>query len=182
MKVYTKGGDRGETSLASGRRVRKDHAPIEAYGTVDELNAFCGLLAAEISSKEIYGELSRIQNGLFNVGAQLARDNAKMDSYPEISQEDIDFLETAIDAYDSRIAPLRHFILPGGSKSIALCHVCRTVTRRAERRVISLEVETPEIERIIIFLNRLSDYFFILARYCAHIDGVEEIKWQPKTV
>lgn len=178
MKIYTKGGDRGETSLVSGARVRKDDIRIEAYGTVDELNSFCGLLAAKNDIPQIKAELSYIQNCLFNVGSILAKDNVVMDGYPQVTEKDVSRLEEFIDEHNGQLKPLKHFIIPGGSENIAFCHICRTITRRAERRVIAIESINKEIDIIVIFLNRLSDYFFILARYFTSMAGLPEIKWR----
>ncbi len=180
MKIYTKGGDRGETSLVTGRRVRKDDALIEAYGTVDELNAFCGLLVTATDHEVIVGELGFVQNCLFNIGSILARDNADIKDFPVITQTHTEHLERAIDRHNSVLKPLRNFILPSGSKAIALSHICRTITRRAERKVVALEADTEDIGLVLIFLNRLSDYFFILARSFARIEGVEEVPWNAQ--
>ena len=178
MKIYTKGGDQGETSLYGGRRVLKDNLRIEAYGTVDELNAFIGLLAANV--KEAHADfLLKIQNNLFNCGSSLAADPLKKLDTPSISEKDIGQIESEIDNMTSRLEPLKYFILPGGSQEISYAHMCRTVCRRAERRVISLNREEEVDPLIIKFLNRLSDYFFVLARKICSDQGHEDIPWKP---
>ena len=180
MKIYTKGGDKGETSLASGRRIEKFNELIEAYGTVDELNAFVGDLMSSCRILLINDELARIQYLLFNVGSILARDGVKSDSYPTIVEANITELEHWIDQYAEVLEPMTSFILPSGSHTIAKAHICRTVCRRAERRVLAIEGEINDHDLLIIYLNRLSDYFFTLARYFATIEGVEEYLWNAE--
>ncbi|MCL4127404.1 UNVERIFIED_CONTAM: hypothetical protein GTU68_017564 [Idotea baltica] len=180
MKIYTKGGDKGETSLASGRRVEKFNNLIEAYGTVDELNAFVGDLMSSCSILLINEELARIQYLLFNVGSILARDGVESDSYPTLMEANVSELEQWIDQYTEVLEPMTAFILPSGSPTISKAHICRTVCRRAERRVLVIEGEINSHDLIIIYLNRLSDYFFTLARYFATIEGVEEYLWNAE--
>lgn len=177
MKIYTKTGDEGTTSLFGGRRIAKDDLRIEAYGTVDELNSFIGLLMASFDDKNQKEILTGVQNRLFAIGAALATDPDKSTASSDIHESDIEILENAMDNMDQLLPPLRNFILPGGDTSIANAHVCRTVCRRAERRVISLSSASSVDQRIIIYLNRLSDYFFILSRYLSHIHQVAEIPW-----
>lgn len=181
MKIYTKGGDKGETGLFGGERVSKDSLRIETYGTVDELNSFIGLAVVEIKDYEVKKLLERIQNTLFILGSDLsAPDNVKDKSHniPRISKLNYEEIEKEIDKFDSRLGELKNFILPGGSKSAALLHICRTICRRAERRVVALNNAVNISPDIIIFLNRLSDLFFVLARYENKISGIEDIEWQ----
>lgn len=182
MKIYTKGGDKGETGLFGGERVPKDSIRIEAYGTIDELNSFIGLTIIEIKDQEVKELLNRIQNNLFTLGSDLAApDNEKNKKHniPRIKESHFGEIEKEIDKFDSRMEELRNFILPGGCKSSALLHICRIICRRAERRVVTLSNGVNLNPEIIIFLNRLSDLFFVLARYENKISGIEDIKWQP---
>ena len=182
MKIYTKGGDKGETGLFGGERVPKDSIRIEAYGTIDELNSFIGLTIIEIKDQEVKELLNRIQNNLFTLGSDLAApDNEKNKKHyiPRIKESHFEEIEKEIDKFDSRMEELRNFILPGGCKSSALLHICRAICRRSERRVVTLNNGVNLSPEIIIFLNRLSDLFFVLARYENKISGIEDIKWQP---
>jgi len=187
MKVYTKTGDKGTTLLIGGTRVPKHDIKIDAYGTVDELNAYLGLLRDKIAS--IYqDELIQIQNRLFTLGSFLALDpdkaklsngKARLDIKP-ITQVDIDFLEHRIDTMDQSLSPMTHFVLPGGHEQVSICHICRTVCRRAERKATLLNELSPVPENLITYLNRLSDYLFVLARKLSMDLKVEEIPWIPK--
>ncbi len=177
MKIYTKSGDQGTTSLVSGRRVDKDEILLEAYGTVDELNSFIGLLIAEDMSSILNLQFNTIQNKLFNIGSILAKDGLDLEDYPTIADQDVLQLEQWIDEHNENLSPLTNFILPSGSKAIALAHVCRTICRRAERRTIAIDSPVDSVEVIIQYLNRLSDYFFICARHIARIQKVEEVNW-----
>ena len=177
MKIYTKTGDTGTTSLASGRRVSKDELLIEAYGTVDELNSFIGLLIVELQIESANEQLLIIQNLLFNIGSLLAKDQLKMKEYPSISLNDITTMEGWIDEWDKVLSPLANFILPGGNKSMAIAHICRTICRRAERRVVALQGEVEDHELITQYLNRLSDYFFIMARVISKKEDIAETLW-----
>lgn len=179
MKIYTKTGDDGTTSLYGGKRISKDDIRIESYGTVDELNSFIGLLSAQISMQESVARLIEIQKTLFNIGSQLANDPDKPLHVPTVTEEDIKVLETDIDTMNLELEPLKTFILPGGSMAIGTAHVCRTICRRAERRVIHLSKEGPIPDHIVQYLNRLSDYFFVLSRYIAYKTDTEELKWLP---
>ena len=181
MKIYTKGGDKGETGLFGGERVSKDSPRIEAYGTVDELNSFIGLALIEAKDKEVKKLLEKIQNTLFVLGSDLsAPDNEKNKSHniPRISKINYVEIEKEIDKFDASLDGLRNFILPSGSKSAALLHICRTICRRAERKVVALNNIVNLNHDIIILLNRLSDLFFVLARYENKISGIEDVKWQ----
>lgn len=176
MKIYTKTGDKGKTSLYGGTRISKSHSRITAYGNIDELNSFIGLLLEYIpdNKKEL---LLKIQNELFVQGSHLAAGNDHDYKLPEFNENLVAELEQDIDAMNEELDPLKHFILPGGSKGISYAHVCRTITRRAERGVVALALEENVPDEVVVFLNRLSDYFFILARYIAKKEKVNEIKW-----
>lgn len=179
MKIYTKGGDKGKTSLYGGTRISKSHFRIDSYGHVDELNSFLGLLINKIPSSDQEDLLNRIQQQLFVIGSHLAAGNDHDFTLPVIEPHFITDLELAIDKMNEELETLKHFVLPGGSESISLAHVCRTVTRRAERGIVALN-EHEAVEAIIIqYMNRLSDYFFILSRYIAKLEDVDEVKWIP---
>ena len=178
--VYTRGGDSGMTSLVGGQRVKKNDIRIEAYGTIDELNSVIGLVAAcpGIPSEET-DNLRYIQNKLFNLGGYLAcrPDEGTYRLEPGISREDVEKLENLTDIYDSGLEPFRTFILPGGSQAAATCHLARTVCRRAERRILDLADTGAEIDPVALkFVNRLSDFLFVLARYNNSILGAPEKK------
>ena len=179
MKIYTKTGDQGKTSLFGGRRISKDDLRIEAYGTIDELNSHLGLLCSSSTNAEIKIKLQQIQSYLFVIGSNLAADPEKSNlKIPALSDEQTQFLESEIDVMESQLTPLRFFILPGGDQSCSQAHLCRTVCRRAERRTVSLSQIEIVNDHILIYLNRLSDYFFVLARYLAHLNKSEEIYWK----
>lgn len=180
FRIYTKTGDTGETALFGGRRVPKSHLRVEAYGTVDELNSFIGLLRDSTEDQVITGYLGQIQHRLFSVGAHLASDPTKTMTTPDLEPGDIGLLEQAMDEMDSRLPELKNFILPGGHPLVSLCHICRTVCRRAERMVVALHYNDPVDERVLQYLNRLSDYFFMLARQLAQDAGAAEIVWNPR--
>lgn len=173
--LYTRTGDGGTTSLVDGSRAPKDHPRVDAYGNVDELSSSLGLVAsAKECPDEIRGEIHHIQNLLFNIGSYLASPAA-----PELGLEgEIEVMEGWIDSLDERTPKIRSFVLPGGSEESSRCHVARTVCRRAERKVIALSRESNVDSTVISFLNRLSDYLFIAARYLNFIGGVEEIVWK----
>lgn len=180
LKIYTKTGDKGQTSLFGGKRVSKDDIQVEAYGMVDELNSFIGLLISKTPVSEITAELTHIQNVLFVAGSILASDPEKKSKYiPDFKTDDISLLETSIDRMDAAVPPLKAFILPGGSESASVCHVARCVCRRAERRCVTLSHHIPVDEAIIKYFNRLSDYLFMLSRYIVHLEGGTEIEWHP---
>lgn len=186
FKIYTKTGDKGETSLYGGTRVSKAAARVESYGTLDELNAFIGLAKAEISDEKVLSQLQKIQFDLFTVGSEaatptdkmfLANGKSRLDLL--ISEEEITELERWMDDFDAELEPLKFFILPSGGKAAATIHVCRTVCRRAERSMVFLR-ETEEVRpELIKYLNRLSDYLFVLARYISKISGEKEDFWNP---
>ena len=185
MKIYTEAGDRGKTSLFSGERVPKSHLRIEAYGDVDELNAVLGVLIAHLdkSNLKLLEELHRIQSILLHIGARLSTtpDSPTISNLRSIGEDDAEDLESAIDRFEKDLQELNQFILPGGHLKAAWAHVARTVCRRAERHVVRLSQEDrneKEYGGVIVYLNRLSDYFFMLARHCNHVEGVEEVVWR----
>ncbi|ADB18789.1 ATP/cobalamin adenosyltransferase [Pirellula staleyi DSM 6068] len=182
MKIYTRTGDEGETGLFGGPRVRKDNARIEAYGTVDELNAFLGLARCETLPPLIEHVLEQVQADLFSVGAELATPEPQKLNMPLVGDADVTQLELAIDALEEPLQPLRNFILPGGTKAAATLHVARGVCRRAERWVVHLgAAEQVEISPWIIrYLNRLSDYLFVAARYANYSASVADVPWQHR--
>ncbi len=186
MKIYTGSGDRGKTSLFSGERVSKGDLRLEAYGDVDELNSILGGLIASLP-KEAAGcekEMLRAQSDLFHVGAWLATTpdapSAKM--LQGLGQDAADFLERSIDRMQESLPPLDGFILPGGHAASAWAHVARTVCRRTERRVVALaerENHTPPLPAVLVYMNRLSDYLFVLARHINHVCGIQDVPWKP---
>lgn len=180
MKIYTKTGDKGMTGLFGGARVSKDDIRIEAYGTLDELNSFIGTLISSIDIDHQMSVLTEVQNRLFTIGSNLASDPSKEMITPDLDDEDIKKLEDAIDNMNEHLAPLRAFILPGGSISIGLAHQCRTICRRAERRVVSLSKVSEVDPHIGRYLNRLSDYLFVLGRMIAKSEGIQEVNWIPR--
>ncbi|HVR38978.1 MAG TPA: cob(I)yrinic acid a,c-diamide adenosyltransferase, partial [Thermoanaerobaculia bacterium] len=175
MKIYTRTGDRGETSLFGGARVAKCDPRIEAYGTIDELNSFIGLARASWSPSPIDAQLHQTQSDLFEIGAHLASPGTSR--FPGIDEARIVELERGIDGMESELAPLRTFILPGGSLASAQLHVARTICRRAERLVVALEDESLATQSTIAYLNRLSDYLFVAARFANCKQGVSDVPW-----
>jgi cob(I)alamin adenosyltransferase len=181
MKIYTKTGDDGHTGLIGGTRVWKNNPRIEAYGTVDELNSHIGTLWVLPAAEEARNFLKQIQFQLFTIGSNLATDleATTLKAASVVSEADIQLLEAEIDRMDAELPPLKYFVLPGGTLATATAHVCRTVTRRAERRVLDLQASGLTIEPLIVkYLNRLSDYFFTLSRYLSVNEGVEEFYWK----
>lgn len=177
-KLYTRTGDRGETGLADGSRIAKNHPRIEAMGSVDELNSQLGLLLVELQESgldELYAPLGPIQHRLFDLGGELA-----VPGYLIIDAEDVARLEAMIDGYNESLEPLKNFILPGGSRCIAQAHLARSLARRAERRYLSLSEGEQVNEQALIFLNRLSDLLFVLARTIARLQQTDEVLWEPK--
>lgn len=181
MKVYTKKGDTGETGLIGGTRVPKNHVRIEAYGTVDELNSYLGLLRDQKGAEELQDKLIMIQEELFTIGSHLANDPEKSKfKLPDIDVELNGRLEQWIDEMDATLPAMTNFVLPGGHPSVSHCHIARCVCRRAERATIALH-HTSEIQvGIIAFLNRLSDYLFVLARKLGSDLEVVETPWKPR--
>lgn len=180
FRIYTKTGDKGETALFGGRRVLKSHLRVDAYGTVDELNSFVGWLRDSVENQHVREVLAQIQHRLFTVGAHLASDPAKHPPVPDLLSADVELLEKEMDAMDANLPPLKNFILPGGHPTVSICHVCRTVCRRAERLAVGLH-DSESVEDIVLqYLNRLSDYFFMLSRQLAQDLGAEEVIWNPR--
>ena len=178
MKIYTKTGDKGTTSLLTGTRVSKDDMRLEAYGTLDELNSWLGVLAAELPTNS-FPLLTKIQSELFSMGSYLALEGEATFPMPKLDAELVDALERQIDSWNEQLPELKNFILPSGSKASSMAQVARTITRRAERRVVALANEVEVKEEIPAFLNRLSDFFFVLARFILHKEGLEERIWTP---
>lgn len=179
--VYTRSGDKGTTSLVGGERVKKCSLRLEAYGTVDELNAHIGLLASMVRDhpKADLALLRWIQSALFDAGTHLATPtNGSVEAPCSITMSHVEKLERSIDELDAQVPPLRTFVLPGGSILASQCHVCRTVCRRAERLSIALAEEVPVSPLLLSFVNRLSDFFFVYARFLNKMDGTEEISWK----
>lgn len=183
MKIYTKTGDQGETGLFGGNRVKKNHARIEAYGTLDELNAFVGLLRDQVKDETVREVLFAVQNRLFSIGAYLAtpQEDGKATFPLDLKTEDIQLLEQAMDGMDAELPALRNFILPGGHPTVSHAHIARTVCRRAERLCVAMLDEIAVDALVLQYLNRLSDYFFILARYLAKVLDAEEVSWKSRT-
>ncbi|MBT3294224.1 MAG: cob(I)yrinic acid a,c-diamide adenosyltransferase [Verrucomicrobia bacterium] len=180
-RIYTKGGDAGETSLLGGERVRKDSLRTETYGTVDELGSWLGMVAAELGESMLAAELAGVQSRLLDAGARLASTESTAEAYglKPPGKPEAEALEQAIDRMLDELPAQTGFILPGGSRAAAAAHVARTVCRRAERRLISLvaEVDETDLREIQIYLNRLSDYLYALARTCNHLNGVDDVPW-----
>ena len=181
MKIYTKTGDLGQTSLIGGVRVAKHHIRIESYGTVDELNSHIGLIRDQAINEEYKIVLKEIQDRLFTVGSSLASDPEKSKmKIPDLHQEDIELLEKEIDTMTADLPELRHFILPGGSNAVSFCHLARCVCRRAERICVHLSEDSFVDEKVMVYLNRLSDYLFVLSRKLCFDNQIEENKWIPR--
>lgn len=192
MKVYTGGGDKGKTSLFSGERVAKSHERVDTYGDIDELSSFLGAFAASIpeQGQKIIEEIHQIQSDLLNVGAILATspDSSSFEALTKIEEKKSKALEEAMDRMDAELPPLKTFILPGGHISSAWAHIARTVCRRAERRIIGLlqKFDTDgnsillqeHFNTMLVYINRLSDYLFVAARYCNHISKTEDVPWK----
>ena len=183
LKIYTKTGDKGTTSLIGGTKVPKSHQRIEAYGTIDELNSYIGLCRDLLSDDTNRATLLNIQEMLFTIGSSLACDPVREPKMrlPDLKASDVQFLEKEIDRMSEEIPPLTSFILPGGHSTVSHLHIARCVCRRAERSCVRLELESLEVEPVIIqYLNRLSDYLFILCRYTSQQLKAEEIPWKPR--
>ncbi len=181
MKIYTKTGDKGLTSLIGGTRVPKHHLRIEAYGTVDELNSYIGLISDQAISQHQKQLLKEIQDRLFTVGSSLAADpeRSKM-KIPDLHLHDIELLEKEMDAMNEVLPELKHFILPGGNTTASYCHIARCVCRRAERLVVHLAEDSFVDEKVTMYLNRLSDYIFVLARKLTQDTNGQENNWIPR--
>jgi len=187
MKIYTKTGDKGTTGLVGGTRIPKHDLRIDCYGTVDELNSYLGLIRDQAISKDSKTTLIKIQNQLFIIGSLLATDPEKLKDESKrkrlgitfLEADAIAFLETEIDAMNLALSPMTHFILPGGHQTVSFCHIARCICRRAERNVSKLNVDQPTQPEVLIYLNRLSDFIFVLARKLSKELEAEEIKWIP---
>ena len=177
-RIYTKTGDHGDTGLGDGSRVPKDHPRVTAYGTVDELNALLGVFLVQLDDSTLIELIRSVQNDLFDVGADLCLPQQDGDKALRVRTEQAERLEKAIDRYNERLQPLKSFILPGGTAAAAWCHLARTVCRRAERDVVTLARNEKINPQVIIYLNRLSDLLFVLARVCNH-DGKDDVLWVP---
>lgn len=177
--VYTKTGDKGTTALIGGTRVAKTHVRLEAYGTVDELNAQLGLLVTYLTDEKDRAEVLKIQHKLFTIGSHLATDQDKVElrAISIVTTEHIAELEQEIDLIDEALPALHTFVIPGGSRGAAICHVCRTVCRRAERRILALTEEYKISPEVLSYMNRLSDYLFVLSRKINIIEKTDEIFW-----
>ena len=183
LKIYTKTGDKGTTSLIGGTKIPKSHLRIEAYGTVDELNSYIGLCKDLLIDEKGKKVLLEVQDRLFTIGSSLACDPIKEPKMkiPDLKEPDVELLEKEIDRMNETIPPMKNFILPGGHSTLSQLHIARCVCRRAERCCVRLELESHEVEAIIIkYLNRLSDYLFVLSRYTGHQLNVNEIPWKPR--
>ncbi len=186
MKIYTKTGDKGETALYGGTRVSKASARVESYGTIDELNSFIGFAKTEIKDEKVLAQLRKIQFDLFTVGSESATPtdkltlaNGKSRLALMISDTEIEEIENWMDALEEELQPLQYFILPGGGKAATSLHICRTVCRRAERSLVFLNESEEVRPELIKYLNRLSDYLFVLARYMSKINNESEEYWNP---
>ena len=181
MKIYTKGGDKGQTSLLGGTRISKAHLRIDTYGTIDELNSYLGWLRDQEINTARKDLLKEIQDRLFTIGSHLAVDPEKtVTKIPDLHDSDVTFLEKEIDQMSDDLPEMKFFILPGGHQSVSLCHVARCVCRRAERLIITLHQESPVEDTILSYINRLSDYLFVLARKMGQELGIEEVPWKPR--
>lgn len=179
MKIYTKTGDKGTSSLLGGTRVAKYHERLECYGTIDELNSHIGVVRDICNNEDVCGILARIQHTLFTIGSYLANEKPHERVTPVLKQSDIELLEKTIDMYTAELPELKNFILPAGHIFSSQSHVCRTVCRRAERLIVKLS-ETVEVQQdVIIYVNRLSDFLFVLARKFLKDVNKQEITWNP---
>ena len=183
QKIYTKTGDTGKTSLIGGTKILKNDLRIETYGTVDELNSWIGLVNDSVNDFSANNILKEIQDRLFTIGSSLACDPEKETRLliPDLHEADVNLLEKEIDTMNEMLPEMKHFILPGGSAAISTIHITRCVCRRTERLCVSLQNQQGHVEALIIkYLNRLSDYLFVLARYVGHLHNVPEVIWKPR--
>lgn len=181
MKIYTKKGDEGDTSLFGGDRVSKSSARIEAYGSVDELNSLIGLVLSHSLSERVASNLAKVQEHLLILGADLATPSSSETRIDRIGEKEVRFLESAIDEMEEELTPLKNFILPGGAPPGATLHVARTVCRRAERATVRCRLQEDVSKITIRYLNRLSDFLFVAARYENKHAGISEATWRPKS-
>lgn len=185
QKIYTKTGDKGKTSLIGGTKILKSDLRIEAYGTIDELNSWIGFVNDSVSDFSANHILKEIQDRLFTIGSSLACDPKKEPKLmiPDLYEEDILVLEKEIDSMNETLPVMKHFILPGGHSAVSITHITRSICRRAERCVVNLQDQQRHVEPLIIkYLNRLSDYLFVLARYIGHLHNVPEVVWNPRVL
>ena len=183
MKIYTKTGDLGKTSLIGGTKVPKSHLRIESYGTVDELNSYIGLLSDHLTDSHSKNVLKEIQDRLFTIGSSLACDPDKepLMKIPDLKETDIVFLEKEIDEMEKVLPAMKFFILPGGHVAVSTAHVARCICRRAERLCVNMQEHELFVDPLVIkYINRLSDHLFVLARYTGHLLKVEEVAWKPR--
>ncbi|MEO6547348.1 MAG: cob(I)yrinic acid a,c-diamide adenosyltransferase [Ferruginibacter sp.] len=183
IKIYTKTGDLGKTSLIGGTKVPKSHLRIESYGTIDELNSYLGLVGDHSTDLKTKLMLKEVQDRLFTIGSSLACDPDKepLMKIPDLKEADIELLETEIDSMNNLLPPMKHFILPGGHPAVSTTHIARCVCRRAERLCVNMQEHEMFIDPLVIkYVNRLSDYLFVLSRYTAHLLSVEEVEWHPR--
>jgi cob(I)alamin adenosyltransferase len=185
MKIYTKTGDSGKTSLLGGKRTEKNCIEMQAIGEIDELNAYIGLLLAEIKKDSYYypdikKNILKIQNNLFIIGANLAAVQTKLSNIPKLTEDDISNIEKQIDAISENLPKLKQFILPGGTKEATTSYLARTICRRAERKIIEVSKQYEIDPKIKKYINRLSDYLFVLARWLNYENNIEEIQWNTK--
>src|SRR5882757_9299384 len=183
IKIYTKTGDLGKTSLIGGTKVPKSHIRIETYGTVDELNSYIGLVNDHINDEHSKQVLKEIQDRLFTIGSSLACDPDKepLMKMPDLKESDITLLEKEIDAMNEILPPMKSFILPGGNIAVSTTHIARCICRRAERSCVNMQEQELFVDPLVIkYLNRLSDHLFVLSRYIGHLLGAPEIPWKPR--
>lgn len=183
IKIYTKTGDQGKTSLIGGTKVPKSHIRIEAYGTVDELNSYIGLVSDHFTDEHTRVVLKEIQDRLFTIGSSLAcdPDREPLMKMPDLIEDDVKLLEKEIDAMNEVLPPMKSFLLPGGHVAVSTTHVARCVCRRAERNCVNMQQQEVFVDPLVIkYINRLSDYLFVLARFAGHILNVAEIPWKPR--
>lgn len=183
IKIYTRTGDAGKTSLIGGTKVPKSHIRIDSYGTIDELNSYIGMVRDQLPDDHSRDVLKEIQDRLFTVGSSLACDPEKepLMKIPDLKESDVDFLEREIDRMNEVLPAMKNFILPGGHLAISTAHVARCVCRRGERLCVALQEHEEFVDLLVLkYLNRLSDYLFVLARYIGHLFQVEEVAWKPR--
>lgn len=179
MKIYTKTGDKGQTSLVSGKRVSKTHPRVDCYGDIDELNSCIGLITSHVNNESICATLQNVQNQLFNLGSNLACDSESIaQKLPTLSRKNVEWLEQKIDLHQKDLPELKNFILPGGHQAAAFCQLSRSVCRRAERKLIELSQTENIPSHYIEYLNRLSDFLFVMARAINHLHQITEPEWQ----
>lgn len=180
MKIYTRKGDRGTTSLLGGKRLPKSDPRIDAYGTIDELNSYIGLIRDQNAIEDLKAFLINVQNQLFLIGSHLAAEPGKEFDYLDpFDEKETEKLEEAIDEMNETVPEMKHFVLPGGHTLVSFIHIARCVCRRAERGVVGLDDDSLD-EGIVRYLNRLSDYLFVLSRFVSHREGAEEVPWKPR--